>query len=449
MDKGDNMSAGLMKRILEELSREMPRTVVEAWFSDASVVSAEDQVLVLCSPVDHKRGVIESRYIPALKNAMQAIFEVPYEISLAAEHPPEMPAPEEEDAGAREPPAGGTGNGRQHFTFDRFVVGDSNRFAYSMAQVVSKSPGVTPHNPLFLHGGSGLGKTHLLYAILNRVREDRPDFRILCFSAEQFTNDLVAAIQSKNTAEFKERYRSADLILVDDIQFIAKVDFSQEEFFHTFNTLIDSGRQIVLTSDKPPRDLPKLMERLRTRFEEGGLVDIKPPDFETRMAIINSKAQSLGILLSPEVADYLAQTITSNVRQIEGAVKKLLAVHDLMGVPIDLDTAQEAVADMIRQNPGINPTPQLILNEVASFYKLEERKITGKGRQASLVNARQTAMYLIREMTNLSLEQIGEKVFSRDHSTVSYALQRVEERRKEDPDYDNDLKSIIENIRGV
>jgi chromosomal replication initiator protein len=433
--------AGLMRRILEELSRGIPRAVVDAWFSDASVVSAEDRVLILCSPAEHKRGVIESRYLPALKEAMLAIFESPYEIRLVAEPPP--------GAGARGPLPAGTGDGRRDFVFDRFVVGESNKFAYTMAQTVAKSPGATPHNPLFLYGGSGLGKTHLLYAILNHVREERPDFRILCFTGEQFTNDLVAAIQSKNTAEFKARYRSADLLLVDDVQFIAKVDFSQEEFFHTYNTIIDEGRQIVVTSDKPPRDLPKLEERLRTRFEKGGLVDIKPPDFETRMAIILSKAQSLGIRLASEVAEYLAQTITSNVRQLEGAVKKLLAIHDLMGVPIDLDTAQKAVADMIRQNPGLNPTPQLILNEVASFYKLEERQITGKSRQASLITARQAAMFLIREMTNMSLEQIGDKVFNKDHSTVSHSLQQVEKRRKEDPDYDNDLKSIMENIRGV
>jgi chromosomal replication initiator protein len=441
------MSSGLMKSILEELSRGTPGTIVSAWFSDASVVSAEDQVLVICSPTEYKRGVIASRYLPMLSDAAEAVFGVPYEIRLVAEHPPAPPAPPAAESAAPSSPA--YGNCRRDFVFDRFIVGESNKFAYSLAQAVAKSPGLTPHNPLFLYGGSGLGKTHLLHAILNRVREDRPDFRILCLSSEQFTNDLVAALQSKNTAGFRERYRSADLLLVDDIQFIAKVDFSQEEFFHTFNTLLEEGRQVVVTSDKPPRDLPRLMERLQTRFEEGGPVDIKPPDFETRMAIIKSKAQSLGIRLSPDVAEYLAQTITSNVRQLEGAVKKLLAAHDLMGKPIDLDTAQRTISDMIRQNPGLNPTPQLILSEVSSFYNLEDRQITGKGRQASLVAARQISMYLIREMTNMSLEQIGDKVFSRDHSTVSYALQQVEKRRKEDSDYDSDIKSIIENIRGV
>jgi chromosomal replication initiator protein len=433
----------LMERILEELSRGMPRTVADTWFSDASVVSAEGQVLVLCSPAEHKRGIIELRYLPALHDALLAIYGVPYEIQLVAEHP----APPDAAAQDLRPPA--SGNGQRDLDFDRFVVGESNRFACTMAQSVAQSPGTTPHNPLFMYGGSGLGKTHLLHAINNYVRQERPELSIRFITAERFTSDLVAAIQAKTTVEFKEHYRSADLLLVDDIQFLGKMDFSQEEFFHTFNALIDEGRQIVITSDRPPRDLPKLMERLRNRLELGGPVDIKPPDFETRMAIIRSKAQSLGVRLAPEVSEYLAQTITNNVRQLEGAVKKLLAYHHLMDVTINLDMAQEALADMIRENPGLKPTPQLILNEVASFYKLEDQKITGKGRQASLVTARQTAMYLIREMTDMSLEQIGDKVFSRDHSTVSHSLQQVEKRRREDSDYDSELKAIIENIRGM
>jgi chromosomal replication initiator protein len=439
------MNTGLINRILGELSRGMPKTVVEAWFSDASVISSDNQILRLCVPAEHKRGVIEARYIPALKDAMHSLTDLSYEIQLEAEHPPQT---QNESAGAQS--AVGAGNGRRcDFVFDSFVVGESNKFAFLKAQAVAKSPGATPHNPLFLYGGSGLGKTHLLYAILNHVKAERPDFNILFFRAEEFTSGLSAAIASKTTADFKELYRSADLLLVDDIQFIGKTDFAQEEFFHTFNALLDDGKQVVVTSDKPPRDLPRLVDRLRTRFESGGPTDIKPPDFETRIAIVNSKARSFGVRLSPEVTEYLAQTITSNVRQIEGAVKKLLAIHDLMDTPIDLHAAQEAIADMIRESPGLNPTPQLILSEVASFYKLDEPQITGKGRQASLVIARQTAMYLIREMTSMSLEQIGDKVFSRDHSTVSHSIQRVEERRKEDADYDNDLKSIVENIRGV
>jgi chromosomal replication initiator protein len=440
------MSANIMERICEELSAGMPRAVVSAWFSDAFVISCEEQILTLCAPVEHKRSIIEARYMPQLADAMLSIFGVPYEIRLATGPDPQTPAVQEE---AQDPPSGSPGGGRRGFVFENFIVGKSNEMAYSAARAAAEQPGVEMHNPLFLYGGSGLGKTHLLYAILNRVKQDRPDARILVFSAEQFVNELVTALQDKDTAAFRARYRSADMLLIDDIQFIAGRDFSQEEFFNTFNVLRDSNKQIVLTSDKPPRELQKLEERLITRFEGGLSADIKPPEFETRMAIVQSKAQSLGIPLSTEVAEHLAQTITSNVRQLEGAVKKLLATHNLMGKPVDLDTAREAVADMIRENPGLNPTPQLILREVASFYKLEEKQITGSARQAALVTARQTAMFLIRVMTEMSLEQIGDRVFSRDHTTVMHSISRVEERRKEDPAYDNDVKTIIENIRGV
>ncbi|MCL1806676.1 MAG: chromosomal replication initiator protein DnaA [Oscillospiraceae bacterium] len=439
------MNAGLMERICEELSRGMPRAVVSAWFSDAAVVSAKDQILKLASPTDYKREVIMARYIPQLADAMLAIFGVPYEIELVSAPPPEPPA---EQSAEPPQPGGSQWHGLRDFIFERFIVGESNKYAYSAAQAVAESPGAS-YNPLFLYGGSGLGKTHLLYAILDKIRRQHPDYNILYFSAEQFTNDLVAALKEKSTDKFRGRYRGADLLLVDDIQFIAGRDFSQEEFFHTFNTLYDEGKQIVLTSDRRPRELQRFEERLLTRFEWGLAVDVKPPDFETRMAIVLDKAQRLGIPLPAEVAEYIAQAITSNVRQLEGTVKKLMASRDLMSSSLDLVTAQNVVADMIRQSPGLNPTPQLILSEVCSFYRLDERQITGKSRQAELVTARQTAMYLIRDMTSLSLEQIGDRIFSRDHSTVVHSIQRVEERRKEDTAYDNDIKTITENIRGV
>ncbi|MDR1693507.1 MAG: chromosomal replication initiator protein DnaA [Oscillospiraceae bacterium] len=437
------MGTDLMTNIREELCRDMPRALVTTWFSDVSVVSADEQVLTICSPIEYKREMIRNRYLRALSDAATAVTGQTCEVRLVGGD--DLPEPEP-DTPAR---ADGEWRGRREFAFENFIVGESNKYAYSASLAVADSPGSATHNPLFLYGGSGLGKTHLLLAINNRICKKRPDFRILVFSAEQFTNDLVNALQNKKTIDFRERYRSADLLLVDDIQFIAGRDFSQEEFFHTFNTLFDDNKQIVLTSDRPPRDLQKLEERLRTRFEGGLLIDINPPDFETRMAIVKSKALSLGMILPVDVTVYLAETITSNVRQLEGAVKKLMATRNLMRADIDLKAAQEAVADMIRENPGLNPTPQLIMRAVCDFYRLDERQITGKGRQAHLVTARQTAMFLFRDMTNLSLEQIGERHFSRDHTTVMHSIQRVEDRRREDTAYDSEVKTIIENIRGV
>lgn len=437
-----DIETNMIERIRAELCLHMARSVVDAWFADASVVSFDGGTLFICSPADFKRDIIISRYIPALTAAARNVIGREVEVRVV---------PRPETAGDPLPAANGRASGfgeRREFVFETFVVGESNKFAYSASRAVADSPG-TAYNPLFLYGGSGLGKTHLLYAIKQRIGQSRPDFRVQAFSAEQFTNELVTAIQTKRQAEFREKYRVGDALLVDDIQFIARSDFSQQEFFHTFNTLYDEGRQIVITSDRPPRELQFLEERLRTRFEWGLIVDINQPDFETRKAIVQQKAQGAGLILPADVSEFIAQMITANVRQLEGMVKKLLASRDLMGKPINLETAQEAITDLMRENPGLNPTPGLILGEICNFFHLDEVQVTGKSRQAELVQARQVAMYLIRTMTDLSLENIGEKIFSRDHSTVMHAIKRVEEQRERNAAFDNDIKTLIENIRGV
>jgi len=441
LDAGTDM----MERIREELCLHMPRTVTETWFSDVSVLSFDGTALTFCSPNEYKRGILQARYIPALHQAARNVLGREVEVRLAAQ-PPESP----ESPESPKPAAGGNQNGRgfSFFSFDNFVVGENNKYAYSAAHAVAESPGMA-YNPLFLYGGSGLGKTHLLYAIRNLVGQNHPEFRIQAFSSEQFTNELVVAIQTKRQADFKEKYRTGDMLLVDDIQFISRGDYAQDEFFHTFNTLYDEGRQIVITSDRPPRELKSLEERLRTRFEWGLLVDINPPDFETRKAIVQVKAQNMGLMLPPDVIKFVAESITSNVRQLEGTVRKILANRELMGKNVSIESAQEAIAELIRDNPGLNPTPEFILGQVCKFYRLDESQVTGKSRQAELVMARQVAMYLIRTMTGMSLENIGDKIFYRDHSTVMHPVKRVGEQRDRDAAFDNDIKTLIENIRGV
>ncbi|WP_432620547.1 chromosomal replication initiator protein DnaA, partial [Butyricicoccus sp.] len=299
----------------------------------------------------------------------------------------------------------------------------------------------------FIYGQSGLGKTHLLYAIANVVRRDHPSFRIIYIKGEDFTNELVNSIGAGQVQEFRDKYRLADLLLVDDIQFVAGKDRTQEEFFHTFNALYEANKQIVLTSDRPPKEIHTLEDRLKTRFEWGLLADIQPPDYETRMAIIHVKADSLRVQLPEDVVDYIAKTITSNVRQLEGTVKKIKALHDLMERAIDIELAKEAVADIFKENPGLNPTPDMILREVSRYYCTPVEKLKGSGRSKDLVLPRQVAMYLVRDLTDYSLPEIG-KIFSRDHTTVLHSINKIENYLKETSEMDNIIKTLKTNIRG-
>ena len=290
-----------------------------------------------------------------------------------------------------------------------------------------------------------MGKTHLLYAIAGYIARTRPAYRIVYVKGDDFTNELIAAIQRSDVAAFREKYRMADLLLVDDIQFIAGKISTQEEFFHTFNTLHESGKQIVLTSDRPPKEILTLEDRLQSRFEWGLLADIQPPDFETRMAIIKNKAAQLGIVLTDEIAAYIAAKITANVRQLEGTVKKIKAFRDLEGSEIDKHAVDRAIQDMSKANEFII-TPDSIVKEVCRYFRLEEDQIRGQSRSRDCVNARQIAMYLIRRMTSNSLSDTGLAFSGRDHTTVLHSIEQVEKKMKKDPAFAETVKAIITNI---
>ena len=303
------------------------------------------------------------------------------------------------------------------------------------------------YNPLFIYGNSGLGKTHLLYAIANDVKKSNSSKVCLYIKGDDFTNQLIDSIRNNSMTEFHQKYREADVLLVDDIQFIAGKDSTQEEFFHTFNSLYEAKKQIVLTSDRPPKEIQTLEDRLRTRFEWGLIADIQPPDFETRIAIIKRKAELLQIKLPNEVCEYIAKKLKTNIRQLEGAVKKIKAHHLLGGEPMGIQTAQMAISDILNNDQPPPITIEKIINEVARTLGVSPQDIKSSKRSASISNARQISMYIVREITQLPLVTIGDHFGGRDHSTIVYALQQVEKNLTKDQKTKAMVEDIIKNIR--
>lgn len=332
------------------------------------------------------------------------------------------------------------------YTFDTFIVGPSNKFAHAASIAVATKPAIN-YNPLFIYGNSGLGKTHLLYAICKEITKRYPEMNILYIKGDEFTNEMIEAIRHGTTQEFRQRYRKADILLVDDIQFIAGKESTQEEFFHTFNSLYESKRQIVLTSDRPAKDIATLEERLLTRFEWGLTADIQPPDFETRLAIIRRKAELLDIQIPENVCEYIANRLKNNIRQLEGTVKKMKAYHLLNGQAPSITTAQAAISDIINNDQPTPFTVEKIIEEVARTFGVTSDDIRSAKRSSPISKARQMAMYVVREITQLPTEAIGNEFGGRDHSTVVYALQQMEKNLQKDSKIKATAEDIIKNIR--
>lgn len=338
-------------------------------------------------------------------------------------------------------------NGNYEFTFDTFIVGSSNNFAYAACKAVAAQQQGSSYNPLFIYGPSGLGKTHLLMAIMNETKKLHPEQNVISVSSETFTNELIAAIQNKTINQFHNKYRKADILLVDDIQFISGKESTQEEFFHTFNELYKANKQIVLTSDRPPKDIQTLEDRLKSRFEWGLITDISPPDFETRIAIINRKADLLQITVPPEVSEFIANRLKTNIRQLEGAVKKIKAYKMLTGTPPTISMAQTVIKEILNDNQPVPVTVERIIEEVAKTYTVTADEIRSQKRSAQISAARQVAIYVVREVTQMSMAPIGEEFGGRDHSTVVYAIKQVEKQMETDPRQKAIIEDIIKNIR--
>ncbi|MBO5049781.1 MAG: chromosomal replication initiator protein DnaA [Oscillospiraceae bacterium] len=424
-------------KVLNYLEDRLTAVTVSTWFDDAKVVELTEERLILYSPSEFRRDIITRRYADHIHDALKEIFNSDAKLVVYGD--------EELNTFQSKGKSPTAMDFNPQFSFDNFVVGPSNRFAHGAAVAVTNTPGQV-YNPLFIYGPPGIGKTHLLYAIANGIRKNNPEANIVYIKGDQFTNELIAAIGSGKNIEFRSKYREADLFLIDDIQFIAGKDSTQEEFFHTFNALYEEHKQIVMTSDRKPSDMNTLEDRLRTRFEWGLLASIEAPDYETRMAIIKRKAASLGLILGDDVCDYIAINVTNNVRQLEGTVKKIKAYHDLDNMPLDLPNVARAIDDMFKSEGNALPTPGLIINQVCKFYSVDESVLRGTLKNKGTAEARQVAMYLIRKLTNLSTPDIG-KELSKDHSTVLYSINKVEKALKAGDDaLQNHIRDITANI---
>ena len=426
-------------KVIEILSQQLTATAINTWFSDCTPVDIEDCRLVLHTTSDFKRDIITSRFGSTIKAALSDLFSCDFDlIILAGDEINDFAIKKKVDSSLPE---------MAGYTFDRFIVGSSNKFAHAAAIAVAENPGKT-YNPLFIYGNSGLGKTHLLLAIGQQIHEKNPEKSIVYIKGDEFTNELVKSIKDGTAEEFRQKYRNADLFLVDDIQFIAGKQQTQNEFFHTFNNIFEAGHQIVITSDRPPLEMSILDDRLRTRFEWGLMADIQPPDLETRMAITRNKAGQLGLLLSDDAVEYIATSITANIRQLEGVIKRLTAYKEILDDVITIDSVKRAIKDVIRIGTYI-PTPESIIRETARYYSLKEEDLRGQSRSKNTAMARQVSMYLMRSLTNLSLKDIGAEYEDRNHATVLSSIRKVEDLLKTDPNMAGTVRDITSNINTV
>jgi chromosomal replication initiator protein len=426
MTQDYNFSA-IWNQVLQSLADEIDVSSFDIWFSNVKFETVRNGRVYISVPNSLTKEWIESRYLDNLQNKLRSLTNQEMELILNTESQIEK---------------NGMFPALNHkYTFDTFVVGNSNRFAHAACYAVGESPSKA-YNPLFIYGGVGLGKTHLMHAIGHHIIKKRPGYTVVYVSSEQFTNELISSIKDDNMAGFRNRYRGVDVLLVDDIQFLAGKERTQEEFFHTFNTLYESDKQVVISSDRPPRNIPTLEDRLRSRFEWGLITDIQPPDLETRVAILRKKAQTENFNVPYDILDYIANYIDSNIRELEGALVRLVAYSTITNKPLDMNTATEALKDILPPPQPKKITIESIQNAVSNFYGIEISELLSKKRNKHVVYPRQIAMYLCRRLTDASFPQIGEQFGGRDHTTVMHANEKIER----DLQTDRELATAVNDL---
>jgi chromosomal replication initiator protein len=409
------------------------------WIDPLKLIKIEADRAIVSAP-GFKIDLIMTKYKSLIEEAFYNIMGFNVELEII----PEENVPKENPESISDSSSHGSNLKNEKFTFNNFVVGPSNKFAYTASMRVAENPG-SVFNPLFIYGNSGLGKTHLLNAIIEKLKSNNPDAVIVYTTSEDITNDLYFAIQTKTTHDLHQKYRTCDALLIDDIQMIAGKTQTEEEIFHTFDTLIKAGKQIVLTSDKPPSAIPKIEDRLKTRFESGLLCDIQPPDFETRIAIIKDKANYLRFELPDDVCSFIAENIKSNIRQMGSAVKNIYAYCSFNDVIPTVEIAKDILKDILITSQPVGVVIDNIIEKVSFTFGVTAEQVKSEKRDSNINSARQAAMYIIREITNLSQEEVG-KVFGRNHSTVNSSLKNVQQKMSSDSKYKNLINDIIKNI---
>lgn len=445
----------IWKEVLALCKQEVSDVMYNMWLSPLEFYKLEDDTAVFTVNADFRKTIILSKFAPLIKKNFKEIIGFDVEIDVivdqaVSEKPAETSTPKKEDKKeeaeeTEDETAVSAKKSSASFTFDNFVVGKSNLFAYTVAKGVAESPG-DQYNPLLIYGNSGLGKTHLLFAIYNELKRKNPNDVIVYTTGESFLNELIESVGKKNTYAFHNKYRNVDALLVDDIQIIQKGDMTQEEFFHTFNALEQAGKQIILTSDVPPKEMAILDERLRTRFEMGVIADVKPPDMETRKAIIKRKSQSLGITLPESMIDFIANKIKNNIRQLEGTVKKVEALKKVYGVMPSFEQVQNIVKDVTSDSLPVSVIINNVFSIVSNTYGITIDDIKSANRSANISQARNICMYVIKTVTGLTLKEVG-AYFGKDHSTVLHSIKKVESSIETDGTFKSTVNNIIREIK--
>ena len=438
--------SSLWERSLELLKNELTEISFNTWIKTLEPLALNSNSIELGAPTDFNKGILESRYMSLIRNAVKQISSKEYNINIVV--------PSQETAKRNQQNIeNGTGEDVTYsilnpkYTFDTFVIGNSNRLAHAASVAVAESP-AKAYNPLFLYGGVGLGKTHLMHAIGHYILGQNPSSKVIYVSSEKFTNELINAIKDDRNEEFRSKYRNIDVLLIDDIQFIGGKERTQEEFFHTFNALYEANKQIIISSDRSPKEITTLEERLRSRFEWGLTADIQTPDVETRIAILRKKAQQESLFIPSDVLEFIADKVASNIRELEGALNKVIAYSSLTETEISVELSTEALKELISANNSRVVNSLLIIDTVSRYFDIRPDEFRSKKRNREISYPRQIAMYLCRDLTDLSLPKIGDVFGGRDHTTVIHGIDKIAEELQKNPEMKRTMDELKRNITG-